>query len=76
MRGHVCTWVSRVSVCVCVHDPVRNGEYRRAILSESNEGCAPVLVLILLIQLVDNLQCSNVTRAINRNRLSCRREEY
>lgn len=70
------TWVSRVPVCVCVHGPIRNGEYRRAILSESNEGYAPMPVLMLLIQLVDNLQCSNVTRAINRNRLACWGEEY
>lgn len=80
----MCTFMRmcvRVSTCVrtsgvYVGRTARNGEYCRAILSESNEGYAPASVLILLIQLVDNLQCSNVTRAINRNRLTCRGEEY
>lgn len=57
----------------CTRTLASNGGIsRNAILSESNEGCTLVAVLILLIQLVDNLQFSNATRTINRNRLICR----
>lgn len=65
---------ARACVCVCGTLLVDIGgcheDYRRAILSESNEGCHPVTVLILLIQLGDNLQCSNAIGTINGDRLT------